>query len=272
VPAEVLPYAVRRSVRARRARLTVTADGRVVVVLPQRAPLRAAELLVHEHADWVRRHVLRAQAQQAHLDARPALAAGRVLSVNGIPHEVVVREIAGPPRESGLGATAARARRGSVRRRLLSDAEGIRGELLITPGTHGTPGPHGTPGGGVADLEMLITALLEGWLRAEARRVLTSRVAALSPQLGVTAGRLSVRAQRSRWGSASRDGALSLNWRLILAPAFVLDAVVVHELAHLRVRGHSTAFWTLAKTHAPRTDEARRWLRAHHRELLAALD
>jgi predicted metal-dependent hydrolase len=83
---------------------------------------------------------------------------------------------------------------------------------------------------------------------------------------------MSVRGQRARWGSASRDGSLSFNWRLLLAPPFVLDAVVVHELAHLRIRGHSRSFWSLVERHAPRTVEARRWLRAHHRELLAALD
>ena len=253
MPAEVLPYAVRRSARARRARLTVTTEGGIVVVLPQRAPLRAAEQLVQEHADWVRRHVAAARAQQARLDARPDLAAGRVLSVNGIPHEVVIR------------ASADRARRGSVRRQLLSDDEGIRGQLLVTPGEPGADDDR-------AGLDARIAGLLEGWLRAEARRVLASRVAAMAPQLGVTPGALSVRAQRSRWGSASRNGALSFNWRLLLAPAFVLDAVVVHELAHLRVRGHSAAFWTIARAHAPRTDESRRWLRAHHRELLAALD
>ena len=252
MPAEVLTYAVRRSARARRARLTVTAEGRVVVVLPQRAPLGTAALLVHEHADWVQRHLIRARAQQARLDARPDLAAGRVLSVNGIPHDVVVHPAAG------------RGRRGSVRRQLLSDADGIRGELLVTSG--------GSAPDAAMTEEERASRLLEGWLRAEARRVLAARVTAMAPQVGVTPGRLSIRAQRSRWGSASRDGSLSFNWRLLLAPAFVLDAVVVHELAHLRVRGHSAAFWALARAHAPRTDEARRWLREHHRELLAALE
>jgi predicted metal-dependent hydrolase len=65
---------------------------------------------------------------------------------------------------------------------------------------------------------------------------------------------------------------LSFNWRLLLAPPFALDAVVVHELAHLRIRGHGPRFWALVRQHAPRTDEARAWLRAHHAELMAALD
>jgi predicted metal-dependent hydrolase len=58
----------------------------------------------------------------------------------------------------------------------------------------------------------------------------------------------------------------------VLAPPFVLDAVVVHELAHLRIRDHSRRFWALVEGHAPRTPEARRWLRAHAAELRAALD
>ncbi len=69
-----------------------------------------------------------------------------------------------------------------------------------------------------------------------------------------------------------RVGALSFNWRLILAPPAVLDAVVVHELAHLRIRGHSRSFWHLVEHHAPQTSDARRWLRAHAREVRAALE
>ena len=90
--------------------------------------------------------------------------------------------------------------------------------------------------------------------------------------MSVTPGRISIRDQSSRWASASRSGGLSFSWRLILAPPWVLDAVVVHELAHLRIRGHSRAFWALATRHAPRTGEARRWLRDHAREVRAALD
>jgi predicted metal-dependent hydrolase len=88
----------------------------------------------------------------------------------------------------------------------------------------------------------------------------------------VQPGRITIRDQSSRWASASRDGSLSFSWRLILAPPYVLDAVVVHELAHLRVRGHNRAFWAIAEEHAARTLEARRWLRKHAREVRAALD
>ena len=81
-----------------------------------------------------------------------------------------------------------------------------------------------------------------------------------------------MRDQRTRWGSASPSGALSFSWRLVLAPPEVLDAVVVHELAHLRIRGHGRGFWGLVERHAPQTRASRRWLRDHARELRQALD
>jgi predicted metal-dependent hydrolase len=105
-----------------------------------------------------------------------------------------------------------------------------------------------------------------------ARTRLAERVSAHAVAMGVRPGRISVRDQTSRWASASPGGGLSFSWRLILAPPYVLDAVVVHELAHLRIRGHSHAFWALVLRHAPRTPEARRWLRDHAREVRAALD
>jgi predicted metal-dependent hydrolase len=221
----------------------VTPEGEAVVVLPQRAPLRAAALLVERHATWLRRQLARTESELRLLDARPALGEGRTLSVNGIPHDVLIADPA-------TGTLA-----GCVERRLHPDGDGIRGELHVRTGT-----AEGAP------------PALEAWLRDEARRVLEDRVAALAGVLAVSPRRLSVRGQRARWGSASRDGSLSFNWRLLLAPPFVLDAVVVHELAHLRVPGHTRPFWSLVLRHAPRTAEARRWLRAHHRELLAALD
>ena len=79
-----------------------------------------------------------------------------------------------------------------------------------------------------------------------------------------SAGRaeLTVRNQRTRWGSCSSSGALSFNWRLLLAPEPVLDYVVWHEACHLVVMDHSPRFWALLEHHRPGYREQRRWLRA----------
>ena len=78
---------------------------------------------------------------------------------------------------------------------------------------------------------------------------------------------VTIRGQKGRWGSCSSRGALSLNWKLISAPAFVLDYVVIHELAHLAHMNHSAAFWRLVAAHCPDYKRARRWLDDHQIEL-----
>ncbi len=229
-------YRVRRSDRARRARLTVSRDGEAVVVLPRRMPLAEAERLVGQHADWLDRHIGRIDDERDRLAARPPLGEGRVL------------EVAGEPLRISAVVAAVRPVRGRV--------EPIPAGLVVRLGRDGR---------GTAEL-------LEAWLRERARAVIRQRVAARAIEMEVRAGHLSIRDQSSRWASASTSGALSFSWRLLLAPPFVLDAVVVHELAHLHIRGHTRRFWALVERHAPRTPEARRWLRDHATEVRAALD
>jgi predicted metal-dependent hydrolase len=87
--------------------------------------------------------------------------------------------------------------------------------------------------------------------------------------LGVTYSRLTVRDQRSRWGSCSSRGALNFNWRLVLAPHDVLDYVVVHEICHLVELNHGPSFWRLVERRRPNYRESKRWLDDHGWEILA---
>jgi hypothetical protein len=217
--------------------LTVDRGGEVVVVLPRRASMHDAERLVQQHAAWIDRHVSRIEAQQARLAARPRLGEGRVLEIDGRP--LRISEVDGGRRRPARGRV-----------------EVVPGGVVLRLGRDGRSSAQ----------------LLEAWLRRRARVVISERVAARARDLGVRPGRISIRDQSSRWASASAGGGLSFNWRLLLAPPFVLDAVVVHELGHLRIRGHTRGFWSLVERHAPRTAEARRWLREHAHELRAALE
>jgi hypothetical protein len=83
---------------------------------------------------------------------------------------------------------------------------------------------------------------------------------------------VSIRDQRTRWGSASRHGRLAFSWRLILAPPEALETLVVHELAHLRVFGHGPPFWAVVASRRADHSIWRRWLRDHSTELHGALD
>lgn len=104
-------------------------------------------------------------------------------------------------------------------------------------------------------------------LRAQAYEELPARLQALAEQHGLRVARISIRNQRTRWGSCGRDGHICLNWRLAAMPAWVRDYVMIHELMHLKRLDHSPAYWRLVAEAYPRFREARQWLRAHGPDL-----
>ena len=108
-------------------------------------------------------------------------------------------------------------------------------------------------------------------LREETRRRVTERAAYFAPLVGVTYGRIAIRAQQTRWGSCSGKGNLNFNCLLALAPDEVLDYVVVHELCHRREMNHSPRFWQAVEQILPNYKVCRAWLKAHGRELIAKL-
>jgi predicted metal-dependent hydrolase len=116
-------------------------------------------------------------------------------------------------------------------------------------------------------LERLQLTEQQGRREAHARILLIAQSEAAA--LGVAYTRLTLRDQRSRWGSCSSKGALSFNWRLVLAPHDVLDYVVVHEVCHLAEHHHGPAFWQLVERRRPNYLESKDWLDAHGWELLA---
>jgi predicted metal-dependent hydrolase len=98
-------------------------------------------------------------------------------------------------------------------------------------------------------------------LRAMAVKELTDRVMELAAQVGHTVARVTVRNQRSRWGSCSPGGRISLNWRLIQAPNSVRDYILLHELTHIDVPNHSKRFWKKLEAVCPWYREANAWLK-----------
>ena len=101
----------------------------------------------------------------------------------------------------------------------------------------------------------------------QARTDLDACVSRHSKTLGVKARSISLRDQTSRWGSCTAGGLLSFSWRLIMAPAHVLDYVAAHEVAHLVEMNHGPRFWKHVARCMPRLEEAKRWLRSHGADL-----
>jgi predicted metal-dependent hydrolase len=218
-----IEYAIRRSSRSRRVRVTVApVTGAVEVVLPSRARERDAERSVNELAGWIVRR--RAESHQA----RDRIAARG----DGLPFlDLTLRVVP----EAGR----TRAHR--------------RGDDLLVPVDAGVR-----------------AAAVERWYRRTARVEIAPRVDAACRTLGVTSTGLTIRNQRTRWGSCSANGALSFNWRLLLAPEEVLDYVVWHECCHLVHLDHSPRFWALVAEHVPDHRAHARWLRDHGATLVLA--
>ncbi|HEY8576787.1 MAG TPA: SprT family zinc-dependent metalloprotease [Devosia sp.] len=110
---------------------------------------------------------------------------------------------------------------------------------------------------------------LVDWFKSEAQADLEQRTAFHAGRLGVAVKAVRMRSQASRWGSCSSSGNINYNWRLILAPPFVLDYVAAHEVAHLVEMNHSAAFWATVKRTLPEMERGRAWLKAHGRQLMA---
>lgn len=101
------------------------------------------------------------------------------------------------------------------------------------------------------------------WYRKEAAEIIEQRMEHYAPMVGKAPSRIVIRDQRTRWGSCSARGTISINWRLLLAPYEVMDYVVIHELCHLLQRNHSPRFWREVERVLPGYERHTRWLREH---------
>jgi predicted metal-dependent hydrolase len=107
------------------------------------------------------------------------------------------------------------------------------------------------------------TEAIERWYRRRARAEIAPRLDAATARAGTAYTGLTIRGQRTRWASCSSNGAMSFNWRLLLAPEAVLDYVVEHEVCHLEVMDHSARFWALLESRVPGWREHAAWLRRY---------
>lgn len=120
----------------------------------------------------------------------------------------------------------------------------------------------------VSNLSEIQRAALEKRYIEAAREYFPKRAAYFQPFTGGIYHRITIRDQKTRWGSCSARGTLSFNWRLMLAPPAVLDYVVVHELCHLTYMNHSPAFWQAVADVCPDYRAHRKWLKEHGCELV----
>lgn len=111
-----------------------------------------------------------------------------------------------------------------------------------------------------AQRDLLDSAVQEKWLKSVAKRHITERTETLSEALLLPYNKLYIRSQKRKWGNCSSEKNISINWRLIKAPEFVIDYVITHELCHTVIMKHNAHFYTLLRSHCPDGDAAQAWL------------
>jgi predicted metal-dependent hydrolase len=231
---DIPDYTVRVSARARRVRLVVTPADGLVVVVPRGFATRRIDAIVREHTVWIARTMERTSERRAHL---AALADAPVPDAIEMP---------------GIGV------RWSVVLRPTS-AHGVRGRV---------EGDVLTLTGQVADTRACLAAIRRAVARV-ARERLPLMLGSAEAETGWSASSVRVRRQRSRWGSCTSTGALSLNESLVFLPQRLVRYVMVHELAHTRRLDHSPAFWSLVHGHEAAWKDHRRELREAWRHVPA---
>jgi predicted metal-dependent hydrolase len=105
--------------------------------------------------------------------------------------------------------------------------------------------------------------VLKDWYIAEAKEKILARVEQHAHELGVEFSSARIVDNRYRWGSCTVGDSVNFNWRLIKAPMFVIDYVIVHELAHLIQGNHTPAFWNIVRANTPTMEKAKDWLKEH---------
>lgn len=107
----------------------------------------------------------------------------------------------------------------------------------------------------------------EQWLKSVAKKYIYPRVEELSENLLLPFNRIFLRSQKSKWGNCSAEKNISINWRIIKAPAFVIDYVIIHELCHTLIMKHTVKFETLLNSHCPDYKQAQAWLEKYGNSL-----
>jgi predicted metal-dependent hydrolase len=219
---QAVPWRLVRSKVAKKLRIKVGPGG-VLVVLPEGRDSREAADFIAENRDWVAEQLERSRKLLA--ARRPVKRADGCIAFRGetMAVRVVHKEDWRVPNKVVLNSVA----------------------ITITCAPDSKTPP---------------ARSLENWLRKQARERIAQHIADIGKRLKRTPNRIYVMGQRTKWGNCSSLGNLSFNWKLVMAPDFVLRYIVTHEMVHLAVSDHSHKFWLTVQSLCPGTERARQWL------------
>ena len=230
---QTITYTVKRSLRARHVRLEVGRQTGLTVVVPHSYKIGQLPGLLESKERWISSNLARFSHFQLY-SAKKKLRSGDTIPYLGRDLELVKQE-----NHSGASGVT------------------LEGNTLAVSPVLFTDG--------------ILELALERWYRAEAAKLIGERAYKLSTQMGISYKRITIRGQKTLWGSCSHKQNLSFNWKLLMAPEPVIGYVIIHELTHLKEMNHSKRFWELVAQHCHRWREYKKWLKQHEPQLTAKL-
>ena len=220
-----IDYRLVQSKSARKMRVRVGIDG-VEVVQPDGKNLREIEMFLKSSQDWIMNQLER--VERLRLVRKPVLKKDGAILFRGVMTPTKVE--------------------GKARRKGTNKVFDEDGQLKIILGMQSNTSA---------------AESLENWLRKKAKEEIRKQIDVLTAKLGKYPHKIYVMGQKTKWGNCSALQNLSFNWRLIMAPDFVLRYLVTHEVVHLEVPDHSKRFWLTVQSLCPEMDRARQWLVAN---------
>jgi predicted metal-dependent hydrolase len=223
-------YRLKQSQRTRGIRLEIRSETGLTVVVPMKYTQQQVLDILRQKARWIFKHLPASKPVQMPLFTQE-LSQGDRLFFLGRPLAIAVN--------TGKSATPSAVLHGNT--------------LTVSPGAR----------------KGAIPKILEKWYRQQAAIVFKQKADSFKEDMGLRYNSIYIRGQKTRWGSCSPAGNLTLNWKLLMAPEVIVDYVVIHELAHLKHMNHSKKFWDLLGQYCPDWKRHRKWLITHEDELKA---
>ncbi len=217
----MFPYIHKVYAASRSLRLKIESDGQLYVITPRRVSTSMIEDFIQANAHWI------SQTQAKLLEKRKHIIDDDKVSLFGKKYPVLISDQLELPVGVSLHENKIRIR---------------------------------FPSGKKASVNA-IKQTLDRYFKATAEKYLVPRTYQLAEIMKITFGAITLREQKSRWGSCSSQGNLNFNWRLVHYPPIIIDYVIIHELAHREEMNHSTAFWDIVRKYDPAYLQHRGWLK-----------
>ncbi|RLA25713.1 MAG: M48 family peptidase [Gammaproteobacteria bacterium] len=236
-------YRIRRSKRAKRARIVVTAD-KVEVVAPLRMPEKQIQQFMQTKLDWI--ESAKNKVQQ-HVDSIASFAPesyrqGVLIPYRGEQYKLQIKV---------------------SQQKKISIAFDVFFTAYVAENSYQSLSP--------AELSDQIRLALINWMGQAAAKQAEKTLDKYAPLYQLFPRSMIIKTQKSRWGSCGIHNDINLNWLLILAPVEVFEYVVIHELCHIEQRNHSAVFWALVESHCPDYKQYRLWLKQNGTSLMLGL-